>query len=79
MLLSAARGVKRNADEDQHHDKHDDGDQGFHGYSLPMADTAFDLAMQHVNAHSEDGGQARASPLRASISTALIVGRAAFD
>lgn len=27
--------IKRNADEYQHHGKHDDRDNGFHGYSLP--------------------------------------------
>ena len=28
--------VERNADEHQHDGKRDDGDKGFHGYSLPM-------------------------------------------
>ena len=34
-LFGAACRVKRNADEHQHNGKHDDGDKGFHGYSLP--------------------------------------------
>ena len=39
-LFGAACRVKRNADEHQHNGKHDDGDKGFHGYSLPKVRAA---------------------------------------
>ncbi|MBI1991606.1 MAG: hypothetical protein HYS65_18255 [Betaproteobacteria bacterium] len=35
-LFGAARSVKGNADEEQHHGKHDDTDENVHGYSLPI-------------------------------------------
>jgi len=34
-LFGAAGSVKGNADEEQHHGKHDDTDANVHGYSLP--------------------------------------------
>jgi len=35
-LFRAAGSVKGNADEEQHHAKHDDTDKNVHGYNLPI-------------------------------------------
>jgi hypothetical protein len=36
VLLRATCGVQGNADKDEYDRKHDDGSDGFHGYSFPI-------------------------------------------